>query len=158
MASSIKRLMIAAVVAMVFGACVVSFRGSDLDVNGALTQPQGPVVVTRVYTGSDGESHAEEMVLKMLPGAESTASSEQINVTGMRFRQTPPDYVFQGTAPRRMYVITLSGRAEIELADGKRVPIDRDHIVLLEDLIGKDRVLRGVGAEDRVSIQSPVQE
>lgn len=55
MAPSVKRLMIASAVAMVFGACVVSIRGSDLDVNGALTQPQGPVVVTRVDTGPDGE-------------------------------------------------------------------------------------------------------
>jgi hypothetical protein len=154
----VKLLIAGGLVTTALNVWVLGFRSTHIDKELVITQSRRPVKVTRVYTGPDGQSHAEEIVVKMLPGADATESSEQMNVSGMRIRRTPPNYVFKGTAPRRMYVITLSGRAEIELADGKKVPIDRDHIVLLEDLTGKGRVLRGVGSEDRISIQLPVQE
>jgi hypothetical protein len=89
----------------------------------------------------------------MVPGGDRAESSELINVTGMRIRRTPPGYVFKGTAPRRLYVVTLSGRAEIDLANGEKVVLDRNNIVLLEDTTGQGRVLRDVGPDDRVSVQ-----
>jgi hypothetical protein len=132
---------------------VVWAGGTATQPETAVAQQRRPVVVTRVYTGADGRSHAERLDVKMVPGGDRAESSESIAVTGMRIRRTPPGYVFKGTAPRRLYVVTLSGRAEIDLADGEKVVLDRDNIVLLEDTTGQGRVLRDVGPEDRVSIQ-----
>jgi quercetin dioxygenase-like cupin family protein len=39
------------------------------------------------------------------------------------------------TGPRRQYVITLSGRAEIEVAGGQKVAIGPDHINLIGSII-----------------------
>jgi hypothetical protein len=60
------------------------------------------------------------------------------------------------TAPRRQYVITLSGRGEIELAGGKKIALEPGHIELAEDLTGKGHITRVVGTEDRVTIALPV--
>lgn len=57
-----------------------------------------------------------------------------------------------GWAPRRQYVVTLSGRGEVELADGKKIPLEPGHILLAEDLTGKGHISRGLGTEDRISL------
>jgi hypothetical protein len=62
------------------------------------------------------------------------------------------------TAPRRQYVITLSGRGEIEVAGGKKISLEPGHIELAEDLTGKGHVTKVVGSEDRVSIQLPLAD
>ena len=41
------------------------------------------------------------------------------------------------TGPRRQFVITLSGRAELEVASGQKVPIGPGNINLIEDTTGK---------------------
>jgi quercetin dioxygenase-like cupin family protein len=62
------------------------------------------------------------------------------------------------TAPRRQYVITLSGRGEVELVDGTKIPLGPGSIDLAEDLTGKGHITRVVGNEDRVTIAIPVSD
>jgi hypothetical protein len=49
------------------------------------------------------------------------------------------------------YVMTLSGRGEIELSDGKKISLERGRLVLAEDMTGKGHITRAVGSEDWVS-------
>src|SRR5256886_9663951 len=44
------------------------------------------------------------------------------------------------TAPRRQYVITLSGQGELEVAGGKKIPVGPGHIELVEDTTGKGHI------------------
>jgi quercetin dioxygenase-like cupin family protein len=75
----------------------------------------------------------------------------------VQFRRTPPNYyVDWHHAPRRQFVITLSGRGEDEVAGGKKVPLVPGHIMLAEDLSGKGHISRGVGSEDRISVVIPL--
>jgi hypothetical protein len=90
-------------------------------------QQRTKVTVTRLFTGPDGQTHSEEIEMKMLPVAASapvnagTETAETVKATGAQFRRWAPGYVNTWhTAPRRQYVITLSGRSEVELADGKK--------------------------------------
>ena len=52
-----------------------------------------PISVTRLYTGSDGETHAEEIVDKRLtPDAARNGleASDVIKVSGLQFARTAP--------------------------------------------------------------------
>jgi len=50
-------------------------------------------------------------------------------------------------------VITLSGRGELEVAEGKKIPVEPGSIELVEDTTGKGHITRVVGLEDRVTLQ-----
>jgi hypothetical protein len=79
--------------------------------------------------------------------------SDTVKVIDMRFGRTPPKYAVDfHTAPTRQYVVTLSGRGEIELEDGTKIPLTPGHILLAEDTTGKGHITRTVGSEDRLSL------
>lgn len=142
-------------------ACVVSLlviwsARTDRDVVAA--QRRTPVVVTRIYTGADGQTHAEDIDVKLLPGG-TDERSETIKVTGLQFRRTSPSYfVDWHRAPQRQYVMTLRGRGEIELAGGKKVALEPGHILLAEDVTGQGHISRAVGTDDRISLFIPIAE
>jgi len=151
--SGLKRLASAVVVGSVLIVSAAGIGGGDVGAQG-----RAPVKVTRIFTGPDGQTHAEEVDMKLAPsGGEEL--SEMIKVTGLQFRRTPPNYfVDWHHAPRRQYVITLSGRGEIEIADGKKVMLGPGHILLAEDLTGTGHISRGVGTEDRISLFIPLAD
>ena len=142
--------------ALVVG-CLVVIGGIRAHDDIAVAQKRTPISVTRIFTGPDGQTHAEEMDVKLMPGGTSGELSEMMKATGVQFRRTPPNYfVDWHPAPQRQYVITLSGRGEIELAGGKKIPLGPGHILLAEDVTGKGHISRGVGTEDRVSVFVPL--
>lgn len=123
-----------------------------------MAQTRKPIIITRLYTGSDGLTHAEDLDVK-LTGDRLNEISEMFKVTGAELHRTPPGKVNTWhTAPRRQYVITLSGRGEIELAGGQKILLEPGHIELAEDLTGKGHITRVVGNEDRVTIQLPLAD
>ena len=110
--------------------------------------------IWRVYSGSDGRSHVEEVPLAMKPftdteGAHGEGTPLQAGA-GIVFRVSPPGYVLDWhCAPRRQYSITLSGQAEIQVGDGTVVRVGPGDVLLAEDLTGQGHVTRSVGAEPR---------
>jgi hypothetical protein len=139
--------------------CTLVVWNARADHDVVVAQRRAPIVVTRIYTGPDGQTHAEQVDVKLTPGGSSGELSEMAKVTGLQFRRQAPNY-FQDwhPAPRRQYVITLSGRGEIELAGGKKIPLGPGHILLAEDVTGKGHISRGVGTEDRISLFIPLAE
>lgn len=139
-----------AVVALV-GAFVFTWRAqADRDV--VVAQTRNPITVTRIYTGPDGQSHAEEIELKLNGGA-----SEMMAATGVEFSSRPPGPASAWhTGPKRQYVITLSGRGELEVADGKKVSVGPGHINLIEDTTGKGHTTRNVGPGNRIVVTIPL--
>ena len=141
-----------AVVALV-GSFFLTWR-AHTDQEVVVAQTRKSIMVTRIYTGRDGQSHAEETEMMM-----TGAASEMIKATGVQFGRRPPapsdDW---HTGPRRQYVITLSGRAEIEVAEGKKIAVGPGHINLIEDTTGKGHITRNLGPEDRVTITIPLAD
>ena len=128
--------------------------------SGAQTGPKKhePITITRLYTGPDGQTHAEEIQAKFVPGGRNDVF-KMSGVNGAELHRAAPGTVIDWhTAPRRQYVITLSGHGELELAGGKKIPVGPGHIELAEDLTGKGHITRVVGNEDRVTLQLPVSE
>jgi hypothetical protein len=154
MENMMKRAMVVLMVGSTLG------MRSPRNVDDAVTAQQRPgIVVTRIFTGPDGQTHADESRMMMASTDVSTEVSEMMKVPGVQFRRQAPHFFEDWhTAPRRQYVITLSGRGEIELSDGKRISLYPGRILLLEDLTGKGHISRGIGAADRISILIPLVE
>ena len=139
-----------AVVALV-GSLFLTWR-AQTDQDLVVAQTGKTIMATRIYTGPDGQSHAEEVPMKLNGNA-----TEMMKATGVQFRRTPPgSFSDWHVGPRRQYVITLSGRGEIEVAGGKKITMGPGHINLIEDTTGKGHTTRVVGTEDRVTIAIPL--
>jgi quercetin dioxygenase-like cupin family protein len=144
-----RQLAVAALVGFFF---VTWKTQTDEDV--LVAQTRKPIMATRIYTGPDGQSHSQEIEMRLTDGA-----TEMIKATGVQFRRTPPgNFSDWHVGPRRQYVITLSGRGEIELAGGRKVFMGPGHINLIEDLTGKGHTTRVTGTEDRVTIAIPLAD
>jgi quercetin dioxygenase-like cupin family protein len=145
MRSIVRRL---AVVVLVGAFLLTWGADTDRDVVGA--QTLGKIMATRLYTGTDGQSHAEEVEL---------AAGTLMNATSVQFNRAPAGrFSDWHVGPRRQFVITLSGRGEIELAGGRKMTMQPGHINLVEDLTGKGHTTRVVGSEDRVTISIPLTD
>ena len=140
-------------VAALVGSFVLLWRAhTDQDV--VVAQTRKPIMMTRIYTGPDGLSHAEEVEMKLNGGV-----SDMMKATGVQFSSRPPaPSNAWHTGPRRQYVITLSGRAEIEVAGGQKVAVGPGHINLIEDTTGKGHITRTLGPDNRVVITIPLED
>src|SRR5690348_10945538 len=117
-----------------------------------------PLMVTRLYTGSDGLTHAEQVEAKFTAGSGNEVY-KLLAVTGAELHRAAPGTVIDWhTAPRRQYVITLSGHGEIEVAGGKKFEVGPGTIDLVEDTTGKGHITRVTGNEDRVTLQLPLTD
>jgi hypothetical protein len=122
----------------------------------ALAQEHAPVKVTRLYTGEDGLSHFEQVSVKFsaVPGAPNAVEqSEPISMKKSYVVRIAPGF-FEGwhNADARRYVITISGRAEVEVANGQKLIAQPGQVVLAEDLTGKGHTFRVLGESDWVAL------
>jgi quercetin dioxygenase-like cupin family protein len=116
------------------------------------------VMMTHLYTGSDGQTHAEEMEAKFSAGSRNEVF-KLINSTGAELHRAAPGTVIDWhTAPRRQYVITLSGQGELEVSGGEKIHVGPGHIDLVEDTTGKGHITRVTGTEDRITLQLPLSD
>ena len=140
-------------VSLVVSFCLMWMAHTDRDV--VVAQTRKPIMMTRIYTGADGLSHAEEVEMKLNGNA-----TEMIKATGVEFSRRAPAGGSNEwhTGPRRQFVITLSGQGEIEVAGGKKVAVGPGHINLIEDTTGKGHITRNLGSEDRIAITIPLAD
>lgn len=109
--------------------------------------------VLRVYTGDDGESHFEDLEIALSSRGDVGKLSELVRATAIIFRETDARYSLDfHNAPRRQYVINLSGAVELEVGDGAKRVLGPGEILLAEDTTGRGHRSRAVGAEVRRSI------
>lgn len=144
-------------VALVVGAlCFVAGLETGRDV--ASAQAPKTVHITRMFTGSDNQTHTEEVEARFaLTAGRSVA--QLMKITGAELHRTKAGTVNDWhPAPQRQYVITLSGRGEIEVAGGKKISLEPGHIELAEDLTGKGHITRAVGSEDRITLWLPLAD
>ena len=110
----------------------------------------------RLYSGSDGESHLEEIALSFARGEFAEQSPTQ-PAAGISFsRMAPGTFVDWHNAPRRQYVITLAGAVEIGLGDGTVHRFGPGEGILAEDLSGRGHTTRAVGNEARITVTVPL--
>lgn len=113
----------------------------------------------RIYADEQGESHFEDVEIEMEQQGPQAELSRLYPATGVIFRRTPADqFIDWHPAPRRQFVITLSGEAEIEASDGEVRRIGPGTIMLAEDTTGKGHITRGIGAQERISLFIPLPD
>ena len=104
-------------------------------------------VISRMYTGDDGETHIEEMELDDHPELKSVLVAK-----GVTFRVgNPGEFHDFHNAPRRQFVITLQGEVEIGLGDGTTHRFAAGHVNLAEDLTGRGHTTRVTSQVPRIT-------
>ena len=98
-------------------------------------------VITRLYTGPDGESHLEDMKIPLKDFEGLFLCSEAIAATGVIFQESSSgkDHGWHN-APRRQYVITLAGQIEIQVGDGTKRAFGPGDVLLAEDKTGRGHI------------------
>lgn len=105
------------------------------------------MAIYRLYTGADGQSHIEELDL-----VSNTDMTSLQTARGIIFRETPSGrYSDWHTAPRRQYIIQLSGQVEIGLGDGTTVRYQPGDARLVEDTTGQGHTTRVVGDQPSIT-------
>ena len=116
----------------------------DRNVVEAQARPK-PFMMQRIYTGTDGLSHVENIelnaqsVLEKIKGAQVSVSQ-------------PGRFSDYHVGPERRYIINLTGGGQLQVAEGK-VDLPPGSIEYIDDLTGKGHTTANVGKEPRVSIQ-----
>ena len=109
--------------------------------------------VTRLYTGTDGESHFEDIEVPLDNKDSAGRQSEPFTATGIIFRETDGSYNFGWhNAPRRQLVIALEGELEVEIGDGTRRLFGPGDVLLAEDTTGRGHISRSVNNQPRKAI------
>lgn len=112
--------------------------------------------ITRLYTGKDDESHFEEIDLPFEPMGHAETTAMQ-GASGVVFRRAPAGHVQDWhPAPRRQYVITLSGQGEIETGDGTVHRFGPGDVMLADDTTGRGHITRVAGNQPRLYVTIPL--
>jgi quercetin dioxygenase-like cupin family protein len=112
----------------------------------------------RLYTGDDQQSHLEEIRLSFAAGQTIEQTALQPAQGVLFTRMAPGMFIDWHNAPRRQYVITLSGAVEIGLGDGSTHRFGPGEGILAEDLTGKGHTTRSVGNEPRIMMIVPLKD
>lgn len=123
-----------------------------------------PAAYTRVYTGEDGHSRFEDVDLagesRTVDYAELVAIfSASFDVDEVVFRHVVQEasYDEPHNAPRRQFIIAVSGECEIETSRGEIRRFGPGSVLLLEDTEGHGHITRRIGAEDRLTVLVTLQ-
>jgi hypothetical protein len=110
--------------------------------------------ITRLYTGDDGQSHAEDLPLEAHPELSQLHPAKSVMITS-----TPAGhYMDWHPAPRRQYVIVLAGEMEIGLGDGSLLRFGPGDVLRAEDVTGRGHTRRVSGDQPRIAATIPLAD
>jgi quercetin dioxygenase-like cupin family protein len=112
------------------------------DVMALMHSSKGAIMgLYRLFTGADGESHIDELK------PEDHPELREIQATsGIRLQEFPAkQFIDWHPAPRRQWVIILSGELEIGLGDGTFRRFGPGDARLVEDTTGRGHTTRTLG-------------
>ena len=108
----------------------------------------------RLYTGTDGQSHIERIDLAHHPDWVKGLATTQIS-----FREDPVGrFIDWHPAPRRQFVIILSGQLEIGLGDGSTHLFGPGDARLVEDTTGAGHTTRVHGNQPCLTATIPLAQ
>jgi hypothetical protein len=103
--------------------------------------------IIHLYTGDDGQSHFED--IELAPNSESSFGPGAVeflsSVQGLSFREVPTGWTADyHTAPRRQFVLQLTGAGEYTCGDGTSRICGPGDVLLADDLTGQGHLSREV--------------
>ena len=135
--------------------------GIAVIVGAQVARQQGsPITISRLYTGSDGETHEDRMEIKLTPSTmySEAEASEAIRVSQAQFLRLPKGKVQDWHNPARRQYVVAPGRAEVEIAGRQKILVNPGRVVLLENVTGKGHITRSVGSEDLTLLIVPLAD
>ena len=110
-------------------------------------------MITRIYTGSDGQAHFEELDFPA-PRVERVAIKQGDDLV---FRRAEAGSFDDWHHPsRRQYLFVLSGSMEVSTGDGSSRRFEPGDVLLAEDMTGQGHVTRTIdGPFVQVSVPLP---
>ena len=116
-------------------------------------------MIIRNYTGEDGQSHFEDITLSFEGYGGGRERTLLQSGTGILFAQWPAGFFLEWhNAPRRQYVIILSGQIEIGVGDGTALQLGPGDVALEEDLTGQGHTVRVLGDQPVLFAVVPLAE
>jgi len=114
--------------------------------------------ITRLYTGKDEKSYFEEVELKF-GGDQKILTTDSRPATMAVFRCVPPGTVLDlHPAPRRQYLVTVSGSWEIETSSGSKRIFKAGDVMLADDTTGLGHTSRVIGNEPHIFMTVPLAD
>ena len=112
------------------------------------------MAIVRLYTGSDDRSYFEELDLGSNPDLASMRGAE-----GVKFRKFEAGFSADWhLAPRRQYVVTLSGEIRVGIGDGTHRNFIPGDVLLAEDLKGQGHTFAVVSKGPWIQMTVPLTE
>ena len=109
--------------------------------------------VVRIYTGSDGEAHFEDVEIQLDQLKPTGRNSELWKANAVRFREAAGDLDMDfHVAPRRQLIVNLTGDVEYEVGSGEKRIFRPGSMVLIEDVTGRGHKSRNVGSAQRTLV------
>lgn len=115
---------------------------------------------TRIYADANGESHLQDVEPPMKEAGNASTMSDLVAAKGVICRDTSSAEYFIDwhNAPRRQFVVNLTGEVEITVSDGEKRTFGPGSILLAEDVTGKGHISRGVGKSERRTLFIPLAD
>ena len=114
--------------------------------------------ITRIYTGDDGESHFEDIEIDFTAAMGLGKRTEHLPAESISMREADVENEMDWhVAPRRQFVITVAGRAEMECGDGTKRQLGAGDVLLADDLTGRGHITRTIELPRR-SVVVPVPD
>jgi hypothetical protein len=109
--------------------------------------------VTRIYTADDGQSHFEDLDVPLEAALGDNQLSDLVPLQGVIFRSTSAGSTLDyHPAPRRQFVVTLTGQVQVGCGDGTVRVFGPGDIMLADDLTGQGHTSTQLGDEARTSL------
>lgn len=137
---------------MVAGVAWISAAGQSQQ---AVPAQEPSVTATRLYTGTDGQSHIDQVsiALTVSSGVRARADSKsQAANDAFVVRGAPGMFETWHNADKKRYIVVLSGAAEVTTTDGEKARIVPGHLYIAEDLTGKGHTFRVIGNQEWVAL------
>jgi len=106
-----------------------------------------------VYSDRNGDTHFEDIEIRLTQAGNVGQLSDVLPATGIIFREVEPSYDWNfHPAPQKQYIILLDGEIEIETSLGEKRIFTAGEVLLVEDTTGKGHKTRNLRPEKRKSI------
>ena len=108
----------------------------------------------RVYAGTDGVTHFQDSPIRMkpgvyVPGIPLVDSAPPWPATMLTFSRLEPGYTSDWhPAPRRQFVVLLTGAVEVTVSDGETRPFGPGSVFLVEDTAGAGHRTRALESDE----------
>jgi hypothetical protein len=104
------------------------------------------MIITRLYTGTDNQSHFEEIEVPLDPREDFGLFTLPEPAKAVFFREIPPGYVYTWhNVVCREYVVMIDGTVEIGTGGGEKRVFRKGDVLLAEDLTGQGHRTRVIG-------------